>query len=187
RTEVQQDRRSIVTQVNVGRLQIQVQQLVGMHFAQAIHDLGESLANEALGYDGFFPLFAPLKNVVLQRSARFIRHDHVDGLVGTEEVDHADHVRMKDARQGTALLEEAFETDAEDRQVFRCDQRNQLARLAQGQRARQIRLDGNLIARFILRQIDNTEAAGSNLLYNAVSVNIQAIRQWRVFLNSHVS
>ena len=70
--------------------------------------------------------------------------------------------------------------------AFRRDLGRQLPWLAQGQRAGQVFLDGHRIAILIVRQIYNTEPAGGNLLYNAVSTDIQAIRQGSIVLGGHI-
>ena len=186
RAEIEQDRRAVDAQVDIGRFQVEVQQLVGMHFAQAVHDLVEHLADEAFRYQRLLSLVAAAQDMFLQRVARFIGHHHVDRFIGAEKIHHRDHVRMGDARQRPPFLEKTFQADAEDRQVFRRNEGHQLARLAQRQRAGQIFLDRDRIAIVVIRQIYNTEPAGRNLLYNAISTNIQPIRQGCIVLRGHI-
>ena len=63
---------------------------------------------------------------------------------------------------------------------------HELARLAQRQRAGQVFLDRHRIAVVVVCQINNTEPAGRNFLYNAISGNFQPIRQGSVVLRGHV-
>ena len=61
-----------------------------------------------------------------------------------------------------------------------------IARLAQRQRAGQVLLDGNRVAFLILRQVDDAEAAGRYLFYNAVPGYVQSFRQRGIVLRGHV-
>jgi hypothetical protein len=117
--EVEQDRRAVGAQVDIGRLQVEVQQLVGMHLAQAAADTCVKIvADEALRQQAACPWpGAAGADVLLQRVAGLVGHHHVHGVVGAEEVQHAHHVRMGDAGQRPALLEKALQADAEHRQV----------------------------------------------------------------------
>jgi len=47
--KVQQDRRSIHAQIDVRRLHVQVEQTIGVHLAQTIHDLRVDAADETFG------------------------------------------------------------------------------------------------------------------------------------------
>jgi hypothetical protein len=61
-----------------------------MHLAQAVEHLGKHVANEVLGHPG--PVFL---DQFLQGAAVLVLHDHVNRVVGAEEIQHADHVRVR--------------------------------------------------------------------------------------------
>ena len=49
-TEVEQHRRAVALQVDIGRLQVQVQQSIGMDLPQPVHHLGEDPPDVTLGH-----------------------------------------------------------------------------------------------------------------------------------------
>ena len=160
-----------------------MQQLVRMHLAQAAADIGKYLADEGLADPAAFGVAAG--DVLLQRVARFVGHHHVDGLVGAEKIEHPHDVGVGDQGQRPPLLEKALQTDAKHRQIGLGNHGNELARLAQSQGAGQVFLDGDSVAFIVIRQVNNTEPAGRNFLYNAISSNFQAVGQRGVVLCSH--
>ena len=64
---------------------------------------------------------------------------------------------------------------------------DQFAGLAQRKRTGEVFLDGDRVAVRVICQVNNTEPAGRNLLYNAISGNFQSFRQGGVVLCSHNS
>ncbi len=120
RAEVEHDRHAIGAQIDIRGLQVQVQQFVGVYFAQARAHAHEDLADERFGQAT--ATRGQARNVLLQRVARFIGHHHVHRVVGAEEVQHPHHVRVGDQGQRPAFFEKAFQPDPEHRQVgFRND------------------------------------------------------------------
>ena len=112
-TEIEQDRTAVGTQINVGGLDIEMQKLVRMHFAKAVQQVHEHMANETLGH-----LVLPHLDLLLQRAAALVAHHHVHGFVGAKEVEHAHDIRMIDLRERAAFLEKALHAVAERRQVL---------------------------------------------------------------------
>ena len=66
-------RRAVVAQEDVGRLDVQVQQLVGVHFAQPVQQLREDRRSHSLAR----ACPASALDVVLQRAAALVAHHHV--------------------------------------------------------------------------------------------------------------
>ena len=118
---------------------------------------------------------------VLQRIALQVIHHHVDGLMLAEEVEHADHARMADLRQGPAFLEEALEPHAVQGQLLGLDTRREFTRCALGQRRRQILLDGHAALRRVLRQIYHAKTTSRQFLDDLVAPHHAARRQRRWF------
>src|SRR5690606_19711694 len=102
--------------------------------------------------------------------------------MSTEEIGYPDHIRMRDVRQDLALFKKSREPGPEQSKIFGGNGRRDSARLTQRQRTRQIFLDSDGITVLVMRQIDNTEPARSNLLYNAISSDFQPIRQRGIVL-----
>jgi hypothetical protein len=92
RAEVEQHRAAFHGDEDVRGLDVQVQQLVGVHLAQPVHEVREDAPDEPFG-----ELVAVALDVELQRAAAHILHHHVAGLVGAEEILDADHVGMRDS------------------------------------------------------------------------------------------
>jgi hypothetical protein len=128
--EIQQHRRAVEADVDVGRLDVQMQDLVGVHFAQAIEQFGEYAADEA-----FLDRALARLDFFLQGLAPLVAHDHVHGLVGAEEVDDSHYVGVVDLGQRAAFLEEAFHAVAEGGEIFGGGGLDQVAFLAQHQGA----------------------------------------------------
>ena len=120
--EIDQHRRAVVADVDVGRLDVQVQQLVRVHFAQPVQQLREHVADEVL-----LDRAAARLDVLLQRAAALVAHHQVDGLVGAEEIQHPHHVGVRQARERAAFLEEALHAVAEGREVLVGDRRQRVA------------------------------------------------------------
>ncbi len=110
--------------------------------------------------------------------AALVRHDQVDGVVGTKEVGDVNDIGMADLRQGRRLIEKALDALAEsirrlagnafDAGIF------QSPRLIQGE----VLFDGDLQAVFhVCRQIHNAEAAATECSLDAVSVQQESIRE----------
>lgn len=74
-----------------------------MHLAQAVEQLGEYVAHEIFG-DGS----AVFLDEFLQRAPVFILHHHINRIVGTKEIKHADDVRVREFGQCPAFLEKHF-------------------------------------------------------------------------------
>jgi uncharacterized protein (TIGR00255 family) len=179
-TEVDQHRRVVVAHVDVRRLEIEMQQLVRMHLAQAVEQFGEYVAQKILGDDG-----AVLLDEFLQRPALLVLHDHIDRVVGAEEVEHADHVRMRELGQCATLFEEALHAIAEGRHVLVRDHRFDFTLAAQGQTVGQVLLDRDEALARIAGQIDDRKPAQGELVLNAVFIKLVAGRQGVVCLLRH--
>src|SRR5690606_25251553 len=91
RAKIQQYRRTVEPDIDIGGLDVQMQQLLGMDFAQAIEQFTENAQHEI-----FRNRLGLAQDVVLQRFAALIVHDHVDGIVGAEEIQHAYDVLVID-------------------------------------------------------------------------------------------
>ncbi len=185
RAEIEQHRRAVQAQVDVGRLQVQVEHPVGVHLAQPVRHLGEHPPHVALGDHDLAVAAAVPEDDLLQASSLLVGHHQVDGLVGAEEIHHAHHVRVQDPRERPPLLEEALQAVAVGGEVVRRDHRRELALLAAHQRAGQVLLDGEALAAGILGEIDDGEPAAGDLSYNTVPADLEAVRQRCVRLGTH--
>ena len=157
-----------------------MQQLVRMHFAQAVEQLGEHVAQEILG--DHRPV---LLDQLLQCAPVLVFHHHVDGVVGAEKVEHPNDVGVRKACQRAPFLEEALHPVAEGGHVLVADQRADRAFAAQGQRVGQIFLDGDELAVLVGRQIDDGKPAQRKLAFDPVGVELEAWRQGVVGLLRH--
>ena len=106
-----------------------MQKLVRMHFAQAVQQMHEDVPDEALGH-----LVLPHLNLLLQRAAALVAHDHVHRFVGAKEVQHANDIRMIDLGERPPLFEKALHSVAERRQILDRRCANDIAFGAQHQR-----------------------------------------------------
>ena len=102
-----------------------------MDFTQAVEHAGEDAADETLGHVALMFL-----DVFLQRPAMLVFHDHVDGFVGTEEIEHSNYVRVGQAGQGSPLFEETLHAVAEGPKVVGADNRLDVSLAAQCQTVR---------------------------------------------------
>ena len=178
--EIEQDRAAVHGDVDVGGLDVQVQQLVGVNLAQPVHQVHEDAAHEVLGELGAIPL-----HVELQRAAAHVLHDHVDGLVGAEEVLHAHDVGVRDHGERPPLLEEALEPVPEDREVRLVVDAHFGAVGAQGDGGGEVFLDDEGRAALVVGEVDDAETAGGERLLDAVAVEDVASRQRLVHLRRH--
>ena len=81
----------------------------------------------------------PALDVFLQGPAFLVVHDHVNGLVGAEEVQHAHHVGVRELGERPSFLEEALHaTVAEGAGMLGGDVRRDFAFAAQGQAVGQV-------------------------------------------------
>ncbi len=135
-----------------------MQQLVRMNLAQAVEQAGEQAANEA-----FRDFPAMRLDEFLKGAAVLVLHHHVHGFIGAEEIKHANHVRVRQAGQGAAFLEEALHAVAEGALVIGRDQRLDFPFAAQGEAVGQIFLDRDTIAFAVGRQIDDRKTAQRKL------------------------
>jgi hypothetical protein len=152
RAEIEQEWRAVFADVDVRRLDVQVQQLVGMHFAQAVEEMRESAPHPGLGEPR-------LLHVLEQRAAALVAHHQVDRVVGTEEVQHAHHVGMRKARERPPLLEKAAHAVQELRPIVLGDA---------------VLLDGHRGVVLVVRQVDEREAAGRQQARDAVVLELRA-------------
>jgi hypothetical protein len=165
----------------VGRLDVQMQQLVRMHVTQAIQQIRKHPPDEAFADGAAIGL-----DMLLQGLAALEAHHHVDGVVGAEEVGHADDVGMVDARQRPALLEKTLHAVAEDVVVLvRAGLHDDRSLGAQHQLARQVFLDRHRLVVVVTRQIHHAEAAAADLAHDGVFVQPVAVGQRLVGLSRH--
>ena len=129
-----------------------------VHLAQAVQQVHEHVAHEPLGH-----LVLAHLDLLLQRAAALVAHDHVHRLVGAEEVQHAHDVRVIDLGERAAFLEEALHAVAERRQVLGRARAHDVAFGAQHQRRRQVFLDRDRPAVLVERAIDDRKAAAADL------------------------
>ncbi|EKE17309.1 MAG: hypothetical protein ACD_10C00508G0001, partial [uncultured bacterium] len=112
-----------------------------MDFSQTIQHAGENAAHKAFGNVALMFL-----DELLQGAALFVFHDQIHGVVGPEEVQNADHVRVRQAGQGAAFLKKAFHAVTEGADVVGGDDWFGLASAAQSQAVGNVFLDRNLFA-----------------------------------------
>ena len=178
--EVDEHRVTVVAHVDVARLDVQVQQLVGVHLAQAVQQVRERAADPLL-----LDRAGLLVDVFLQRAAALVAHHEVHRLVGAEEIDHAHHVRMLQARERAAFLEEAFQAVAERREVFLRHHRRGMVGGAQRERRRQVFLDRHRRFLFVVREVHEREAARGDHPQHPVVLELKAFGQRLVGLRGH--
>jgi len=154
-----------------------VQHLVLVHDAQTAQHLVVERADGRLAEDLLLLEFARGDDELLQGRALEVVHDHVDGFVLAEEVEHAHHRLVGDLRQRAAFFEEALEAQAVQRQLFGLHLRQQLARCTRGQRRRQVFLDRDLLAFGIHRQVNHAETTGSEFANDAIAADHRVGRQ----------
>ena len=157
-----------------------MQEFVGMHFAQAVEQLGEHVAQEILGDDR--PVFL---DHLLQGAPMLVFHDHIDRVIGAKKIQHANDIGVRQAGQGAALFKETLHAVAKCRHVLVRDLRPDFAFAAQGQGVRQVFLDGDELAVFIGGQIDDGEPAERKLAFDPVGVELEACGQGVVGLLRH--
>ena len=102
-------------------------------------------------------------DLLLQRAPALVAHHHVDGLVGAEEIQHADDVGMVDLGERAAFLEKALHPVAERGEVLDRARAHDVALGAQHQRRRQVFLDRDRGAGLVERAIDDRKAAAADL------------------------
>ena len=127
-----------------------MKQLVRVHLAQAVQQQREHVADEFL-----LDRSAAQLDVLLQRTPALVAHDHVHGLVGAKEIQHAHHVGVRQARERAAFLEEAPHAVAERREVLLGDRRQRIALVSQGELARKVFLDRNRLIVFVVGEVDD--------------------------------
>ena len=97
--KVKQNGRAVRAQVNVGGFEIQMQQFVGVHFTQGIHDLGKHAPQRRFGDEGLVTLFLAAGDVILQRPPVLIAHHQIHRIVGAKEIQHSHDMWMNDGRE----------------------------------------------------------------------------------------
>ena len=135
-----------------------MQQLVRVHFAQAVQKVHEHVADQALRHLVLLHL-----DLLLQRAPALVAHHHVDGLVGAEEIQHPDDVGMVDLGERAPFLEKALHPVAERGEVLDRACADDVALGAQHQRRRQVLLDRDRGAGLVERAIDDRKAAAADL------------------------
>ena len=140
--------------VNVGRLDIEVQQLVGVDFAQAVEQMGEQTAHKAVG-----KLLAVALNVKLQGASAHVLHDHVDRFIGAEKILHAHDVGMGNRGERPALFEKTLQPVAKHRQVFIGIYFDFSAVYTNDESCRQVLFDRHRRTAFIAPQVDDRKTA----------------------------
>ena len=166
--KIDQHRRVAVAHVDVRRLQVEVQQAMRMDLTQAVEHLGEYVADEVLGHHR--PIFL---NQVLQRTPVLVLHDHVDGIVGTEEIEHPDDIGVREAGQGPPFFEETLHAVAEGRQVFFRNDRCRSSFAAQREGVGQILLDRDTLLFTVGRDVNDRKAAHGELMFDTVFVDLE--------------
>lgn len=157
-----------------------MEQLVRMHFAQAVEHLGKHVANEILGNHQ-----ATFLDEFLQRAAMLILHHHVDRIVGAEKIQHANHVGMGQLRQGPTFFKKTLHAITECRHVFLGNRRLDFAFRPQGQAVWQILLDRDELVLFVGGQIDDRKPAQRKLMLDAVFIELESGRKGVVCLLRH--
>ena len=179
--EVDQHRGDVVADVDVRRLDVEVQQLVRVHFPEAVEEQGEHAADEVLLHRPAAGL-----DVLLQGAAALVAHHEVHRLVRAEEVQHSHHVRVRELRERAPLLEEALHAVAERREVLVGDRGQHVALATQRERAWQILLDGDRLVAVVVREVDDREAARRQHFRDAIGLELVALGQRQVGLRRHV-
>src|SRR4051812_29849592 len=179
--EIDEQRRAVVTHVDVAGLDVEVQELVRVHFAQPVQQLGEGPADP-----GLFHRAAVVHDVLLQRAAALVAHDEVDGVIRAEEVEHAHHVRMGQAGERAPFLEETLHAVAERRCVLFRHVRADGAVGAQHEGGRQVLLDRHRRVVLVVREVNEREAAVREHAQDAVVLELRAFGQRLVGLRGHL-
>ena len=192
RPEVEQHRRAVHAQVDVGRLEVEVKHPVGVHLAQPVHDLVEH-ASHVSHREHLAPVAhrarvaaAVVQDQFLQAAAFLVVHHQVDGVVGAKKVHDPHHVRVDDACQRAALLEEALQAVAVGGGVLGGHRRREFARAASHERAGQVFLDRETPPLGIEREVDDREATARNLSCDTIAPDLEVVGKRCVGLRSHL-
>jgi hypothetical protein len=151
-----------------------------MHLAQAVEQAAEHPAQEGLGQPA--PMLA---DMVAQGAAGFEAHHQIDGAVGAEKIQHADHVRMVQPGERPPFLEEQLQAVVEVGLEFGRNGRVDFPFTAQGQGVGQVFLDRHRRSFGVVRQIDDRKTAGRKLSLDAVAFKFAAGRQGLIVLGDH--
>lgn len=179
--EIDHHRAIVVGHEDVGRLDVQVKHLVLVHDAQAAQDLVEQRTDGGLTEDLLFLEVPRGHDEILQGGALQVVHDHVDGFVLAEEVEHADHRGMRDLRERTPFLEKALQPQPVERQLFGRHLGRKLAGAPGCQGGRKVFLDGHLLATLVDGEVDDAETTGRKPTHDAITADDRVRQQGRRF------
>src|SRR6266853_2020516 len=178
--EVDQHGRAVVADIDVGRLDVQMKELVRVHLPQPVQQQREHVADES-----FLDRSAPRADVFLQRAPAFVAHHHIDGLVRAKEIQHPHHVRMRQSRERAAFLEEAAHAVAKRREVFLRNRGQRVALFPQRELAREVFLDRDRLVVLVVGEIDDGKTPAGEHARDAVVFELIAVRQRLIDLLWH--
>ncbi len=156
--EVEQHGAAVGAQIDIRRFDVEMKELVRVHLAQPVQQVHEHVAHEPLGH-----LVLAHLDLLLQRAPALVAHDHVDGFIGSKEIEHAHDVRVRDLRERAAFLEEALHSVTKRRHVLGGRCADDVAFRSKHERRRQVFLDRDGHARLVECPIDDRESAATDL------------------------
>src|SRR3990172_5066200 len=105
RTEVNQHRAAVLTQINILRLDVEMQHLGLVHRVQAIQDRDENTKQRLL-----IQARTVAPEVIRQALPCLVLHDHVGRAIGLEVTQYADNIWVLEPRQRPRFLYEILES-----------------------------------------------------------------------------
>lgn len=156
-----------------------MQHLVLVDDAQAAQDFVEQRADGRFAEHLLLLEVARRDHEILEGRTFQVVHDHVDGLVLAEEIEHADHRGMRDLGERAAFLEETLQPEPVERELLGRHLGRELARPSRGERRGEIFLDGDLLPVGVDREVHDAEATRRKPAYDAVSANDRIGQQGR--------
>ncbi len=165
RAKVNEHRAAVLAQVDILRLDVEMQHLGLMHRVQAIENRDKHLQQGLL-----LQTRSVAFEIIRETLSLLIFHDHVGSPIVLEETQDADDIGVLEAGQGPRLLHEILEADliVAHRLTGGIRQHLGLA-FPVGNLVREILLDRHLGAqRRVVREISDSEAAMAQNRFNSV-------------------
>ena len=157
RAKIDEHRATVAAQVDVLRLDVQVQHVRLVHGMQAIENRDEYAKQR-----GFFEPRTVVLEIIRQTLPVLILHDHVGGAVCLEKSQHPYDVGMLEVGKRPRLLDEVLQAPVVIAHGIarRCRQDHRGLAVARGDLVREVLLDGHLGTQCgVARQVGDSKSA----------------------------